>query len=176
MPARPPARPKKLRSKPNHAALQKKPKTRKPLRGEKKHPAAERRTANSKQRSPRGDIHRNFKPETHIGVTRGSPLHIRPPSRVKKRSLCGEQTSSTHRSAHVANATVVPVACDQGRTRPFNVPFRLTRLTVAEPQQSVPRADHSLWTHFASCARVLTDRLSLLKKIVNSLRPARRLH
>jgi len=29
--------------------------------------------------SPRGDIHRNFKPETHVGISRGSPLHVRPP-------------------------------------------------------------------------------------------------
>jgi len=127
------------------------------------------------------DIHRDFKAETHIGVARGSPLHSRPPLRVKTAvplrptpSVNMQDTRSRRPmllmqlSYQTLNLPEM-VLCDAPRTQ-------LTRLTVAEPQQSVPRAAIPLWTHFARCARVLTDRLSLLKKIVNSLHSACRLH
>ena len=42
-------------------------------------PAKNTRTSPARATSPCGDIHRNFKPEPHIGISRGSPLHVRPP-------------------------------------------------------------------------------------------------
>jgi hypothetical protein len=118
------------------------------------------------ERLARGDIHRDFKAETHIRVARGGPLHSRPPFAMKsavKTAVPSQRApwcATPVASAHVAVATVVPAASETGKKTAKINSIQLTRLTVAKPQrnrsQMVTRADCPLWTHFSFDARDAT--------------------